>query len=116
MRNLIFGALLWGLCSVANGGEFKPAEQSAVTALLVLDWGQTRYIARSDQYHEVNPLLGRNPSTGDVDKYFAGSILLYNAMAYYLPPKWSKRLSYFVGGMEVIVVGNNARIGVKLQF
>lgn len=103
--------------NICIAGEFHVKEQATVTALLVADWGQTRYIARSPDYHESwNRILGEYPTVGEVDRYFAASIILYNVTAYYLPPKWSKILSYSVGLVEISAIGNNAMIGVKFDF
>src|SRR5688572_11355512 len=77
------------LSTSAQAEEWKPADYALLggaMTLLVVDWGQTRdmtrhpnYIGRCPQcgspYYEHNPILGKSPSIGDVDKYFALAIL-----------------------------------------
>lgn len=61
------------------------------TASLALDWWKTRgYAADSwpGRSEETNPLMGRAPSTGRVDLYFA-SFVAVNAVVWYLmPERW----------------------------
>lgn len=46
------------------------AYQLAFTAALGADWSQSRYITKSQKFHEKNPILGKHPSTSEVDAYF----------------------------------------------
>ena len=100
--------------------------QVAVTALIIGDWGQTRYIAQNpDRYQEYNPILGSHPSTGSVDLYFATSIVAHAAIAYFLPSKVKvfgtdinpRRIWQLATiGLEIGCVGNNARLGIGFSF
>lgn len=100
--------------------------QAAVVALEIVDWGQTRYIARNpDDWYEMNPLLGRHPSTDQVDAYFAGGILIKAAVAYMLPTKYKifgyemnpRRLWQManIGGSGACVAWNFSA-GIRMEF
>jgi hypothetical protein len=116
-RKLLSLTILLAMYGSAGAGEWKPTEQIIVTTLLVADWGQTRDAARRDDLKEGwNPILGEYPSTGRVDRYFAATVIGYNIAAYYLPPKWSRRLAYVVGAVQISAVGNNLILGAKFDF
>ena len=82
-------ALLVFFSSFANADEWTKHDtdrQAALTALLVADWGQTRWIAKNpSESLEKNPLLGSSPSLGRVNAYFATSIIGHAAISYMLP-------------------------------
>jgi hypothetical protein len=113
--------------------------------LLAIDWAQSRDLAQrnatyyltpacsdpatrgfalsgpcppqsSHPYHETNPFLPSNPSTGDVDKYFALAIVGTAGLAYVLPTTYRR---WFLGGvivLESIVVMHNHSIGLRASF
>lgn len=90
---------------------------SASSALLVADWAQTRHTARNPHlFYEKNPILGRHPSLGRVNAYFVTALVANYFLTDALSPKW--RTAYQAGliGLEVYVIGNNKRIGVKMDF
>ena len=86
-------------------------------AASVMDWSQTRYIARHpEQYRELDHMLPSHPSVSQVDAHFAGSILIGAAIANWLPSDYRK---WFLGGVTVIelgVVAHNHSIGLKMRF
>jgi hypothetical protein len=100
--------------------------QAALTALLVADWGQTRYIAKHpDQCNSKGCLeeegiarfwIGRHPTTGQVNNYFAASIAVNAAISYVLPPVWRHGWQYLYIGYEANTVGRNRNIGIKMAF
>ena len=91
--------------------------QSVLTVLLVVDWGQTRYIAKHPlQHKEMNQFLGEHPSVGRVNNYFAASILGHAVISYILPPDWRKGWQYVWIGIEFGVVQRNHSIGIKVDF
>lgn len=90
--------------------------QAVVTALLVVDWGQTRYIAKHPEFHETNPLLGEHPSIGQVNNYFVASILAHATVSMILPPDWRKGWQYIWIGIEADTVDRNRHIGIKVSF
>jgi hypothetical protein len=102
------------------------AWEATYLLLHVADWGQTLYIARHpDQYYEVNPILGKHPSRGRVNTYFALTGLVHVAGAVLLPTKFElfnvkfnpRRAWQFSGiYVEAFVVQHNYRVGIKFYF
>jgi hypothetical protein len=89
---------------------------AAVTALIV-DWGQTRYIAKHpEQFSESNILLGKHPSIGKVNTYFTGAIIGTLVAGNYLSSRNRKILFGTITAVEVIVTSHNRNIGVKISF
>lgn len=137
MRQIAVGVavalLLFVTATPCRAGEwFAPLNKEDMawmgvnTALLAVDWGQTRYIAfHPDSWHEYNPLLGNHPSPGTVNSHFAAVIPLYWLTTWALPPKEDhgyKRIinretfsiAFTIG--EGANVGNNARVGIGIRF
>jgi hypothetical protein len=125
----LFFALILVSCS-AHAEEWKAADYKllgAATTLLVIDWGQTRNMTRSPlyitrcpdcqaPYYEHNPILGKSPTIGEVDKYFALAILGTAGISYVLPSKYRR---YFLGGvivLETLIVAHNHHIGLRVDF
>lgn len=87
----------------------------ASSALVACDWNQTRHAAARGWHigelpqWEANPLLGRAPSTGAVDAYFAGTIAVNAAVWYFVPARWRSVLPGFVIGAESATVLDNAQ-------
>lgn len=87
------------------------------TALILTDWGQTRYIAKNpDRFHETNPLIGRHPSMGEVNRHFALSMAANLAVASLLPSKWRTNWLMGVSGMQAYFVIRNKRLGIRMAF
>ena len=113
------------------------ARQVAVTGLMVMDWAQTRTIARSYSagaapsgpyaayqrtapptgYYETNPFLGQHPSVGEVDNYFAAAIIAHAAISYVLPPgAWRQAWQYISIGVELDKTEHNYELGIRMSF
>lgn len=92
------------------------AFQLQYTVLHVIDWGQTRYISKHDEFYETNPILGSNPSTEFVDIYFAVTLIGHTAVSYLLPAKWRRRWQAFTTVLETVVTANNQSIGISVGF
>ena len=120
MNKLIL-ALLFLLPMSANAqfSGWSPTDKALFatsTALLVADWGQTRYIARHpDRFRELNPLLPEHPSLGDVNRHFLVSTAVMLAAAHYLPQYRKAMLQVWVA-VGVIGTARNAHIGVRFDF
>lgn len=87
------------------------------TVLLVIDWGQTRHIARNpDRFFEKNPFLGLHPSINMVNAYFAFWVI-FNAALVLILEGWLL-LAYQIGliAVQLMVTINNRRIGIKIDF
>lgn len=90
--------------------------QTAVAVLQVVDWGQTRYIAKHSEFHEVNPLIGKHPSIGRVNNYFAISIPANIAISALVPSKY--RALWQTGRLmvQVSLVSYNKGVGIGIDF
>lgn len=89
---------------------------TAAAVAHVIDWGQTRYIARHpDQWCELNPVLGEHPSLGGVNRYFLASGALMFAAAHYMPQYRSTLLKVWFA-VGVASGARNAMIGVRMDF
>jgi len=86
------------------------------SSLLVLDWSQTREVARHPgSYSETNFLLGRHPSPAVVDRYFA-IVGLANLAALKLPAI-PRRLWYgSVIVLESVCLYHGHVLGVRMRF
>lgn len=121
MRALIIALALLPALAVAQSSEWKPIDKALLvgsTAMLVVDWGQTRYIAKHpDTYHELNPILGKHPSLSRVNAYFSAAIVgNYLIAEYLIPPEARSLYLGVVTGVELAVVGRNKHLGIKLSF
>jgi len=89
---------------------------AALAVTRVIDWGQTRYIARHPrEFREANPFLSDNPSMSEVNRHFIiGSLIMFGA-AHYLPQYRSTLLKVWVS-IGVAANAHNAAIGVRLEF
>lgn len=98
-------------------------------ALTLVDWRQTRYIARHpDEYREVGPaakVIGEHPTKEAVNRYFLRSMVLNNAIGCLLPEHFKigdlelnpKKLFYIgVSVQEAYYVQNNIEIGIQTDF
>jgi hypothetical protein len=85
--------------------------------LHIADWGQTLDVARNPyDYHEINPIMGRHPSVGNVNIYMGMSALVHAGISYALPKKYRtywQSISIVVTG--ALVVHNNS-IGLEVRF
>ena len=125
MFKFIFALLLLSTSAVAD--DWRPADtyrETAFQVLNVIDWGQTRYIARHpDQFYEKNlanggsaEFIGVHPTTGRVDVYMAQSAVLHFAVAYLLPHDWRDAFQYITIAGKLNATVNNASIGIKVGF
>jgi len=113
-------ALLFVPCCALAGDPWDTTDKAlggAALASTLLDWSQTRYIARHpDQYRELNPTLPDHPTTGRVDAHFAGSIIIGGLVANWLSSDYRKGFLSGVTVIEVSTVAHNYSVGIKMQF
>lgn len=89
----------------------------AAFTLKVIDWKQTRYIARHpDQHREWNPVLGEHPSIGRVNNYFVGSIITSGTIAYFMPGIYRK--VFLAGNITVSawITHHNRSVGIRADW
>ncbi len=120
MRSLfcIASALvLTDACAFDPWSDADLARQGIFTAVELVDWAQTRYLAKHpDRYHEINPFLGKHPSVGRVDTLFALSLIANAGVTWVLPSRYRPYWQYGRIGIEVVLVAHNAHVGIKMDF
>lgn len=105
------------------------ALQSVYTVLHVIDWGQTNNQAKNDwrrvvgqhmggwdlyaTREEINPILGKRPSVGKVNAYFASTLVAHTIISYVLPKPYRTLWQASTIGLELYVVGQNYNVAMK---
>lgn len=113
------GLILGSLVSPAYADENNWTTQDTVLesihlGLSVVDWHQTREIAKSNGYwHEYNPYLGRHPSVRKVDDYMIACMILHPIVAVILPHPYRDWFQFFTIGLETGCVSMNYKIGIR---
>jgi hypothetical protein len=107
------------LCSGAQAqwtDEQKTLGAIALAAT-VIDYGQTRYIAKNTwTHHESNPMIGRYPSLGKVNQHF---IILPIATYLILDNISSEHRTWALRALAVVEIGfiaHNYSLGLRTSF
>ena len=121
MKKIIF-ALLLSISTQTFADEWTTNDslrEVTFQVLNVIDWGQTRYIAKNlDRYYEKESawLIGTDPSTETVDGFMLQTAVLHLAISYMLPRDWRDAFQYITIGMKLNNTIGNAQIGIKVSF
>jgi hypothetical protein len=86
-------------------------------ALLLGDWATTHNMTHryNENYHENNPLLGQRPTANRVNLYFLTvAPVVFLAADYFRD--YRKEILQATSAVELIIIGNNLRIGLHFQF
>jgi len=108
--------LLFSTNSIANWSSGDTNRQLAFTALQMVDWAQTREIARNPDFYETNPILGKYPRKTEVDVYFAATTLGHYLVSQALPSDYRKAWQYVWIGVQAGYVTHNYQMGVRIRF
>ena len=92
------------------------ALQLSYTALHIADWGQTLDIENHPDRFETNPVLGRYPTRGEINTYFASTLALHWLIARLLPQKWRSQFQLGTIALEFDVISDNHSAGIRLNF
>ena len=90
--------------------------QVAYTVLHIMDWAQTRNIARHSDWYEVNPIMGKRPSQATVNQYFATTLLLHYIVVDRLPPSLRRKFQVGTITIQAYTVGRNHSLGIQMRF
>jgi len=119
MKYLLALLMFFSNAAKADFDSWSTTDKSlfvAHTALVVADWGQTRYISQHpDQFEEMNPILGPHPSQRNVDLFFLTQLV----GSYYLIDYFKNDRTSILIGLTVVrgaTVQHNAHFGVKMGF
>src|SRR5262245_2817096 len=109
MNNVTRRVPSWGATDVGLAGGFL--------ALLWVDAAQTRSIARQGwrDHHEVNPILGPQPSVGQINRDTAAAAVATLGVAAVLPPRFRR---WFLAGAVAVeastVIYMTTSVGIPL--
>lgn len=117
MKKIIF-ILLILLPNFSYAEDYEQVEWSlGKTAALVvaLDWLQTRDIVNKKDkgFYETNPVLGRYPTLGEVNRYFIGLSYIYYMLN---QTQYDEYVNWFIIVEHGYAVANNHRIGIRIKF
>lgn len=138
-RFIVITILLLASTADAEWDKTDTALQATYTVLHIIDWGQTRWIAKnpyiyndktfttsygeiihySDSFKEnpeANFILGRHPSVNKVNIYFASTLIAHTTVSYILPKKYRTYWQLTTIGFESAVIGHNFKAGIKFEF
>jgi hypothetical protein len=96
--------------------------EAATITVLALDRGQTHRISSAPPEtpgtyrYETNPILGKHPSTGQINIYFAAVALLHIYIVDQLPPKWRPYFQIGTIAVEAAVIHDNYQQGLNIRF
>lgn len=119
-KAIIITAILLSSASANAADKWSTRDKGLELSYQILhfiDWRQTRYIAKNpEDYYEMNPVLGKHPSTYKVDAYFIGTAIVHPIITHFLPQKyrpWWQAVTITMSGTCVI---NNYFVGIKMDF
>lgn len=116
---VIMSVLATSCCSqpFKDWSKADSVRQVSYTTLHVTDWLQTRQgICGSDDFRELNPVLGPDPSKTEVDIWMGSTLILQTMMAGWLKPEYRPLWQYMWIGAEASTVAHNHRLGVRISF
>lgn len=90
--------------------------QATYSALHIVDWSQTLEIkARKNEGHgESNLILGRYPSRGKINRYFAGTLIGHYLVAMWLDKPYRNIWQSAWINIEWYYVNHNKRRGISI--
>lgn len=114
-----------------NWSKTDTAWQTVFISLAVVDWAQTRWMAKQnwewdgEYHHETNFILGDYPSSKDVDIYMPTAMLAHTLVAMALEPE-AEIFGYKINprriwqgvwiGIEGAATTNNFILGARMEF
>ena len=105
------------ICHASDWSKEDTAREAVWISLHTIDWGQTLEIARHPkEFYELNPVLGKHPSVGNVNLYMGAAAIIHPAVSYILPKKWRKVWQYISIGVSSTCVINNFHVGLGVKF
>lgn len=91
-------------------------KEAATMALFAIDYAQTKDIKNHNGLYETNKLLGLHPSDTKIRNYFLGAAIGHVILVNALPSQYREYVQDGTIGLELVVIGNNKRIGLNVKF
>jgi len=89
---------------------------AANTALVFVDYRQTLHIAKhTNEFYELNPVLGEYPDEGEVTRYMICWAALQIAAIYLCPPKYRTYLGIAMVSVNAHNIYRNNMEGVRIE-
>ena len=107
------------LISFSVNAEWTKADQQRqllFTAIHLADWGQTLDTVERDNFHENNPVLGKNPSRRKVNIFMASTLAGHWYIAKNISNRNRKSFQIISLAAKVLLVIHNRHIGLKVRF
>lgn len=124
-RRALLAALALALLPRASAADEWTAADTAWEAAFVgavfLDWQQTRwflYEQRPHRYYEINPVIGKHPSSARLNAHVAAAVIGHAVVARILPASWRRTWQVMTVSVELAVVARNADldgVGVRVS-
>ena len=121
----VFGTIRARAADDAWTGLDTTLEISYQAAALV-DWSQTRWIAshahfqnsynQSMSANETNPILGKHPTSSEVNRYFILTGAVHSVISYILPSGWREAFQGTTTYIEVKQDKQNRSLSVGCHF
>ena len=111
---VILGILLSTSCLAADWDKTDKILFGSFLVFETADYLQTKQLLDTPGLHEHNPFLKDNKKY--VTPYFAGCVLTGYLIADYLSPPKRKAFLIALNMLEVGMVGNNYKLGIRLKF
>ena len=109
-------ALIYGNAEARSWTEAEKGWAAAAVTFTLIDWAQTRHIARNpDRWRELNPLLPQHPTLGQVNRHFIRSIAAGAALVYFLP-EYRLPILKTITVVQFGVTARNAYLGIRMEF
>lgn len=118
--------VLFLLTSVSQADSWSTGDayrEYAYLSLHVVDWGQTRQIAKIStephgihNYYERNSFIGSHPTVSRVNEYFILTGIGHLLIADALPKGWRDAFQYITIGTEIGIIRRNYSMGIRVNF
>ena|SRR5258706_13980558 len=117
MRLVNLLLLFPSICFAGDWSKEDTYRQTTFTGLMILDWAQTRTIAKNpDRFQELNKIEGQHPTLAKINTYHSVGIIGHAAVSYILPRSYRETWQYVWIGIEVEAVRHNYRMGIRMDF
>jgi hypothetical protein len=111
------GLFLFMLVSPAHGADKSRKFQDRLEiygyAVMTVDYLQTRDIISNEKYYEANPILGKTPTTRQVNSVFAAKLMLHSV---FQDTKYRETWNWSVAIAHSVAVIHNKQLNVSVKF
>lgn len=103
-----------------NLDNYADQSEYLLYGAVMVDWAQTRWAKRNywkqDGPYELNPILGKYPSTTTIDSMLISSLLLHYYVNKTQPSYFRSMWNTFWVSIEIGATYTNYKLGIKAKF